>query len=77
MNDVRVDDIEARLSLEVAQVGTPPGPKAVEADDVSAFREERIAQVGSEEPRSACNQDEPVFPVFHVFIPWSARRARE
>jgi hypothetical protein len=65
IDDVGFKHVEMRLALQMAQILPSPGAEVVKADDVSALREEGVAQVRTKESRSASDKDEPASPVLH------------
>jgi hypothetical protein len=50
IGDIRFDEFEARIALQVPQVLPPSGEKAVDTNNVEAIRGEDVAKVGAEEP---------------------------
>ena len=65
VDDVGFDQLEPRLALEVAQVPKPAGLEVVDAEDAVAFGDQGVAQVGTDEPGAAGDENDPTSPIFH------------
>src|SRR5436853_18246 len=65
VDDIRFDQLEARLAPQVVQVSPPPGLEVVEADHPGALAEEGVAEVGTDEAAAAGNQDKLALAIPH------------
>ena len=63
--DVVADDFEAGVGEEVFDVLLGAGEEVIHADDFAAFLEQAFAEVGSQKPRSA--RDEDAFSQVHDY----------
>jgi hypothetical protein len=55
LDDVVLDELEARVVRESLEVAPAAGAQVVGADDVLAAGQERFAQIRTNEPSSACH----------------------
>jgi hypothetical protein len=57
VGDVVLDEAEVLSTGQVGDVLDLPGDQVVNHDDLMAFGEQAITQMGTDEPGTACNQD--------------------
>jgi hypothetical protein len=76
VDDVRVDQVEPGLALQVAQVLAAAGEEVVQADHVGAVGEQGVAEVGAQEPGPAGHENDAALAMSHGLIPPNACRTR-
>src|SRR4051794_26172188 len=57
LRDVVAEKLEAGMAEETLHVSAAPREEVVEADDVVTFCDQAVAQMGAEEPGTACHED--------------------
>ena len=64
VDDVGLDEVEARVALQMAKVAASAGVKVVEADHVRAVGEQGVAKMRPEEPGASGDEDGLLLPFF-------------